>query len=132
MLNRAASAKASADRSFGQILLSAALLVAGLAGVATLWAVWPRTANTSPLAALFAFAWSCTFLGATLLTWRGSRLAAPAFVTAIAFLLPVFSFIFPGNWSLAAPPLAMTVVAAIVGYRYLHRLVARSAERVVS
>jgi hypothetical protein len=131
MLRHSASAKATADRSFGRILLAAALFAGGLIGVAGLWVAWPRTSNTSPLAALFAFAWSCTYLVAASLTWRGSRLAAPAFVAATAFLLPVFSLIFPGNWSLAVPPLAMTVVVAILGYRYLCRPGAHAAERPV-
>ena len=51
-------------RPFGNILLAAVLLAAGLAGIAGFWVAWPRTANTSPLAALFALAWSCTYLAA--------------------------------------------------------------------
>ena len=115
-------------RPTGQTLLAAALFAAGLTGVAALWVAWPRTANTSPLAALFALAWSCTYLTAAVLTSRGSRLAAPAFVGAIGLLLPVFSFIFPGSWSLAAPPFAMTLVVGLLGYRYLRRAIAQTAE----
>jgi hypothetical protein len=52
------------------MLLAAALLAAGIAGIAALWAAWPRTSNTSPLAALFAAAWSCAYIVAGVLTWR--------------------------------------------------------------
>ena len=82
-------------RPFGIILLAAALLAAGLAGIAAFWAAWPRTSNTSPLAALFALVWSCTYLVTALLTWRRSRLAAPCFLAAMALLLPVVHF--PGR-----------------------------------
>jgi hypothetical membrane protein len=116
----------------GPTLLAAVLFVAGLSGVVALWGVWPRTANTSPLAALFAFVWSCAYLTAGVLTWRGSRFAAPAFVAAMCLLLPIFSFIFPGNRTLAVPPLATTVVVALLGYRYLDRAAASTAERAVS
>jgi len=123
MLKHSASVNAATVGSFGQTLVATVLFVAGLMGVAQLWATWPRTSGTSPLAALFALAWSCAYLAAALLTWRGSRFAASAFVAAVALLLPVFSFIFPGNWMLAAPPFALTLVLAVVGYRYLHRRV---------
>jgi hypothetical protein len=73
-------------RPFGIILFGAALLAAGLAGIAAFWAAWPRTSNTSPLAALFALVWSCTYVVTALLTWRRSRLAAPAFLAAMGFL----------------------------------------------
>ena len=129
MLKRSAYARSSADRSLGRTLLAAALFVAGLVGVAALWAAWPRTASTSPLAALFASAWSCTYLVAAVLTWRGSHRAAPAFVAAMALLLPVFSLIFPGNWMLAVAPLTMTVIVGLLGYRYLHRGRRHGAER---
>lgn len=39
-------------RPFGIILLAGAFLVAGLAGIAGFGVAWPRTSNTSPLAAL--------------------------------------------------------------------------------
>jgi hypothetical protein len=57
-------------RPLGIMLLAAALLASGLAGIAALWAAWPRTSNTSPLAALFAAAWSCAYIVAGVLTWR--------------------------------------------------------------
>ena len=129
MLKNSGPSRATTHRSFGRAVLAAALFAAGLIGVAALWAAWPRTPGTSPLAALFASAWSCTYLVAAVLTWRGSHRAAPAFVAAMALLLPVFWFIFPGNWMLAIAPLSMTVVVGLLGYRYLHRRRTHGAER---
>ena len=108
-------------RPFGIILLAAALLAAGLAGVAAFWAAWPRTSNTSPLAALFALVWSCTYLVTALLTWRRSRLAAPCFLAAMALLLPPFSFIFPGGDVFLLPSFVVTFLFGFLGYRYLSR-----------
>src|SRR5262245_48568142 len=82
-------------RPFGIVLLSGAFLTAGLAGIAAFWVAWPRNSNTSPLAALFALVWSCTYLVIALLTWRRSRLAASAFLAAIGLLVFPASFIFP-------------------------------------
>lgn len=118
-------------RSTGQTLLAATLFMAGLVGVAALWAVWPRTSGTSPLAALFTSAWSCAYLGAGALTWRGSRYAGPTFLAAIALLLPLCSFIVPGNWTLAAPACAGVVALGLLGYRYLRRTLAPAPERAV-
>ena len=87
-------------RPIGITLLAGVCLLAGVAGIAASWAAWPRTANTSPLAALFALTWGCTFLAAGVLTWRRSRLAAPAFVAAIGLLIVLLRFIFPA----AIPP----------------------------
>jgi hypothetical protein len=109
-------------RPFGVILLAAALLAAGLSGVAAFWAAWPRTSNTSPLAALFALVWSCTYVVAALLTWRRSRLAAPAFLAAMGLLLPPLSFVFPGGEIPFLPSLAVTCLAGFLGYRYLSRI----------
>ena len=108
-------------RSFGIILLAAALLAAGLAGVAAFWAAWPRTSNTSPLAALFALVWSCTYVVAALLTWRRSRLAAPAFLAAMGLLLLPLSFIFPGGEVFLLPSFGATFLIGFLGYRYLSR-----------
>ena len=108
-------------RPFGIILLAAALLAAGLAGIAASWIVWPRTSNTSPLAALLTLVWSCTYVVAALLTWRRSRLAAPAFLAAVGLLLPLFSFIFPGTQILHIPLFVVTSLFALLGYRYLRR-----------
>lgn len=106
-------------RPLGIVLLAAALLAAGLAGIAAFWVAWPRTSNTSPLAALLALVWSCTYLVTALLAWRRSRLAAPAFLAALALLLPLFSFIFPGAHVLLLPPFGITFLFALLGYRYL-------------
>ena len=108
-------------RPFGIILLAAALLASGLAGIAAFWAAWPRTSNTSPLAALFALVWSCTYLVTALLTWRRSRLAAPCFLAAMALLLPPFSFIFPGGEDFLLPSFVVTFLFGFLGYRYLSR-----------
>jgi hypothetical protein len=101
------------------MLLAAALLAAGLAGIAALWAAVPRTSSTSPLAALFALAWSCAYIVAGVLTWRRSRFAAPAFVAAIALLMFPASFIFPGGGQLILFPFAVIFLFAFLGYRYL-------------
>jgi hypothetical protein len=108
-------------RPFGIVLLAGALLAAGLAGIAAFWVAWPRTSNTSPLAALLALVWSCTYLGAALLTWRRSRLAAVAFLAAVGLLLPLFWFIFPGGQVLLLPWFVITFLFALLGYRYLRR-----------
>jgi hypothetical protein len=107
-------------RPFGMILLAAALLTAGLAGIAAFWAVWPRTSNTSPLAALFAMAWSCTYMLAGVLTWRRSRFAATAFIAAIGLLMFPLSFLFPGSAQVfLLPSFVVIVLLTFLGYRYL-------------
>lgn len=108
-------------RPFGIILLAATLLAAAVAGLAAFWAALPRTSNTSPLAALFALVWSCTYLVTALLTWRRSRLAAPAFLVAMGLLLFPLSFIFPGGTALLLTSFAVTLLAGFLGYRYLGR-----------
>jgi hypothetical protein len=107
-------------RPFGITLLAGVFLAAGLAGIAAFGATWPRTSNTSPLAALFALTWGCTYVVTALLTWRGSRLAAPAFLAAIGLLLFPASFLFPGG-QLFLPSLVVIVLLALLGYRYLRR-----------
>jgi hypothetical protein len=107
-------------RPFGIILLAGAFLVAGLAGIAAFWVAWPRTSNTSPLAALFTLVWSCTYVVTAILTWRRSRLAAPAFLAAIGLLMFPASFIFPGS-QLFLPSFVVIVLVAFLGYRYLRR-----------
>jgi hypothetical protein len=108
-------------RSIGTVLLAAALLAAGLVGIAKFWAVLPRNSNTSPLAAIFTLAWSCVYMVAGVLTWRRSRLAAPAFVAAIAFLAVLVSFLFPGSQIAILFALAVISLFAFLGYRYLRR-----------
>ena len=107
-------------RPFGIILLAGALLVAGLVGIAAFWRVLPRTANTSPLAALFLLMWSCTYCVAATFTWRRSRLAAPAFLAAMGLLLFPASFIAPGG-QLLFPSFMVIVFVAFLGYRYLRK-----------
>ena len=107
-------------RPFGIILLAAALLAASLPGIAALWAAWPRTSNTSPLAALFALTWSCAYMLAGVLTWRRSRYAPAAFVAAIGLLMFPLSFLFPGSGQIfLLPSFAVIVLFAFLGYRYL-------------
>jgi hypothetical protein len=108
-------------RPFGTTLLAGAFLVAGLAGIAAVWAAWPRTSNTSPLAALFALTWSCTYVVTAILTWRRSRLAAPAFLVAIGLLVFPASFISPGG-RLFLLSFVVIIPVAFLGYRYLRRV----------
>jgi hypothetical protein len=108
-------------RPLGIILLAAALLAAGVVGIVACWVAWPRTSNTSPLAALLALLWSCTYLVAALLTWRRSRLAAPVFLAAVGLLLLLVSFIFPGGQLLLLPSFVITLLFALLGCRYLTR-----------
>lgn len=110
-----------AGRPSGVVLLAAALFAAGVAGIAACWVTWPRTSNTSPLAALFAMVWSCTYVAAALLTWRRSRLAAPALPAAMGLLLPLVFFIFPGGHVLVLLSFGGIFLLAFLGYRYLHR-----------
>ena len=108
-------------RASGRILLAAAFLAAGLAGIAAIWAAWPRTSNTSPLAALFALVRSCTCVVTALLTWRRSRLAAPAFLAAIGLLVFPLSFVFPRGQRFLLTSFVVLVLVAFLGYRYLRR-----------
>ena len=103
------------------ILLGAAFLAAGIAGIAAFLATWPRTSNTSPLAALFALVWSCTYVVTALLMWHRSRLAAPAFLAAIALMVFPVSFVFPGGQLFLLPSFVVIVLVAFLGYRYLRR-----------
>ena len=89
-------------RSVGTNLLAGAFLAAGLAGIVAFWATWPRTSNTSPLAALFALLWSCTYIVTAVLTWRRSRFAGFAFLAAIGLPLFPARFIVPGCVAVAA------------------------------
>jgi len=109
-------------RPFGIILLAGALLAAGLAGIAAFWAAWPRTSNTSPLAALFALTWSCAYIAAGVLTWRRSRFAATAFIAAIGLLMFPLWFVFPGGGQLfLLPSLVVVFLFTFLGYQYLRR-----------
>jgi hypothetical protein len=107
-------------RPFGITLLAGVFLAAGLVGIAAFWGTWPRTSNTSPLAALFALMWSCTYFVTALLTWRQSRLAAPAFLAALGLLVFPASLLFPGG-QFFLPSFVVIVLVAVLGYRYLRR-----------
>ena len=108
------------SRAFGTSVLAGVFLVAGLAGFAAAWAAWPRTAATSPLMALLALTWGCTYTAAALLTWRRSPFAAPVFVAAIGLLLFPARFLFPGGQMLVPALVALAVVASF-GHGYLRR-----------
>lgn len=108
-------------RPAGTILLAGVFLVAGLAGIVAFWAAWPRTSNTSPLAALFALLWSCTYVVTAILTWRRSRLAAPAFLAAIGLLVLPAAFLVPGG-RLFFPAFVVIILFAFLGYRYLRKV----------
>lgn len=96
----------------------------GLVGIAAFWMAftgWLNTAGTSPLASIFTFVWSCTFMGTAVFTWRRSRLASPAYLTAMGMLLYLLSFIFPGGQLLLLPLFAVIFVFTFVGYQFLYR-----------
>ena len=115
-----------ARRTFGTTLLAGIFLAAGLTGIAAFWLVWPRTSSTSPLAALFALTWGCTYVVTAILTWRRSRFAAPMFVAAIGLLLFPARFIVPGG-QIFLPSVVVLIVVAFLGYQYLHRVRERAA-----
>jgi hypothetical protein len=102
----------------GPTLLAGVFFVAALAGLAAFWAAWPTNSNTSPLAALFALLWSCVYFVAAILIWRRSRLAAPAFVAAIALLLFPASRLFPGG-QVFLPAVVFVGAVAFLGARFL-------------
>jgi hypothetical protein len=111
-------------RPTGIILLVIAFLAAGVAGIAAFsWALvpWLTTPGTSPLALLFTLAWSCTFVVAAVHTWRRSRRAPTAFLAATALLLLLLSFIFPVGQLHLLPLFVVTILVALLGYRYLRR-----------
>ena len=84
-------------------------------------ASWLTTSGTSPLAQLFALAWSCTFLVTAVLTWRRSRRAPPALLAATGLLLVLLWFILPGGQLLLLPLFVVTFLLALLGHRYLRR-----------
>ena len=75
---------------------------------------------------MFAAVWSCAYLVAAVLTWRRSRLAPVAFVTATGLLLPVASFIFPGGEVILLPSFTGVGLIAFLGFRHLRRTSART------
>lgn len=108
-------------RTFGAGLLAGVFFVAGLAGIAAFGAAWPRSSSTSPLAALFALTWGCTYVVTAILTWHRSRFAAPIFCAAVGLLLLPAAFVVPGGETFL-PSLMVIVLVAFLGYRYLHRV----------
>ena len=111
-------------RPSGIVLLASTLLVAGVVGIAAFSVAlvsWLMTSGTSPLAQLFALVWSCTFVITAILTWRRSRHAPLAFRAATGLLLLLLAAIFPGGQLLLLPLLVITLLFALLGYRYLHR-----------
>lgn len=103
----------------GVVVLTGMFLLSAVAGFVAFLQAWPQTSNTSPLMALFALLWSCASGVTALLTWRGSRLAAPAFLLAIGLLLFPASYIVPGG-QLFYPAVVVLAVAGFLGFRYLH------------
>jgi hypothetical protein len=108
-------------RTLGITLLACVFLIACIAGLAAFWVAWPRTSDTSPLAALFALVWSCTYAVTAVLTWRRSRFAGFAFLAAIGLLLFPVRFIVPGG-QLFLPAFVVITLVAFLGYRYLRRV----------
>ena len=108
-------------KPLGTILLAGGLLAASLAGMVAFCTAWPRSSNTSPLLALFALMWSCACIVSAVLTCRRSRFAGPAFIAAIGLLLFPARFIVPGG-QLFLPSLAVIMLVAFLGYRYIRRL----------
>jgi len=108
-------------RTLGTTLLASVFLIASIAGLAAFWAAWPRTSDTSPLAALFALVWSCTYAVTAVLTWRRSRFAGFTFIAAIGLLLFPARFIVPEG-QLFLPALVVITLVAFLGYRYLRRV----------
>lgn len=102
--------------------MAATLLTAGLAGLVACLVFWPRTPGTSPLAALLTLLWSAAYLSAALLTFRGSRLAAAAFLAAIALPLPLPFFLVPDGGPLLLGPLVIVSLIGLTGYRHLRRV----------
>ena len=108
------------ERPIGIVLLAGGFLTAGLVGFVAFLGAWPRSSATSPLAALSALLWSCTYLVAAVLTWRRSRLAPPAFLAAVGLLLFPALFLIPGG-NFFLPLLVVITLVALLGHRYLRR-----------
>jgi len=114
-------------KPFGVRVLAGVLLVAGLAGIAAFWGALPRTPGTSPLMAMFALVWGCTFLAAGVLAWRGSRFAAFAFLAAMGLLLTACSYVFPNGQLLVRSASLVTVLVGLIGAWYLSWAPGRTA-----
>ena len=110
-------------RPVGIAALAVACLSAGLTGIMAAWAAWPRSSQTSPLAAISASVWSSANLAAALLIWRRSPRAPQFFVVAMALLLGPAYFLFPGGYLPILLTSAMVILLAGVGYRYVNAAV---------
>lgn len=108
-------------RTLGTTLLAGVFLIASIAGLAACWVAWPRTSDTSPLLALSALIWSCTYAVVAVLTWRHSRFAGFAFLAAIGLLLFPARFIVPEG-QLFLPAFVVITLVGFLGYRYLGRV----------
>lgn len=102
----------------GTAIFAGVFLIAGLAGIGVSLAAWPRTSATSPLMALFALMWGCTYILTAVLIWRRSGFAALFFVAAIGLLLFPLRFLVPEG-GLLVPSLLVLAPVALLGYRYL-------------
>ena len=111
-------------KPFGVILLGAACLAAGLAGITAfgVFAVaFVSRTGISPRDMLVALVWSCIYVVTAVLTWRRSRLAAPGLLAAMGLLVLVVWLTLPGHQLLLLPLFVVTFPFAFFGYRYLRR-----------
>ena len=107
--------------------MSAACLTVGVAGVVAFWAATEaRGPGTSPLAQLFTSALSITYILTSVLMWRRSRFAAPAFLVALGFPVILSWYILPGV-PISLPTLAVTFLVGLLGFWYLWRVGQRPA-----
>ena len=105
----------------GVVVMATVFLVIGLAGIAGFWvATKARMPGTSPLMQLVTAAYSITFIGAGVLIWRRSQLAAPAFLVALVLPVYVARYIVPSG-ALLLPSLIVAALIAFPGYLYLRR-----------
>ena len=105
----------------GTILLTGVLLTIALGWLVVFWGALPRTSGTSPLAALFCLFCASTNVLTAVLTWRRSRLAAHAFVAAVALLLFPARFLVPGG-QVFVPSFVVLAVIGLAGFLYLRRM----------
>jgi hypothetical protein len=108
-------------RPFSVVVMAGVCLVVGLLGIAGfLVATAARVPGTSPLAQMFTSAFAITYIATSVLVWRRSRLAAPAFLVALIFPVVVSRNIVPSG-ALLLPSLLVTSLVAWRGYGYLRR-----------
>ena len=107
------------QRRFGTTVLASVFLVIGLTALAGFVSAWPPPDGTSPLAALFALLVGSAYVATAVLTWHGSRFAAPVFVAAIALLLYPARYLVPSGEAFL-PSSVVVLLVALLGYHYLH------------